>query len=280
MSAPPSGVSRGLAVLPADFDAVADEAWARMHGVPGFLKESEARFLALAAAATPADGTILEIGSFKGKSTVGLATVARRYGLGPVVAVDPHTAPSVTDPDLGGQTTSFDDFVRALREFDVAEEVEVHRTFSGELAKSWSRPLRLLWIDGDHTYTGAKSDFDLYRPFLQEGAVVAFHDALNHYDGPLRVFVDDVLRSDAFGPAGFVGSIAWAQYRPRDGGSEHFRRARRRLARRAARLVPLFGRPRPLRWWDLQRVRLWRALLPHGTVEPRAWARQLAPGRG
>jgi predicted O-methyltransferase YrrM len=272
------GAAPSPALLPPDFQAAADDAWARMRHVPGFLKESEARFLTLAAAATPADGTILEIGSFKGKSTVGLASVAKRYGLGPVVAVDPHTAPSVTDPDLGGQATSFDDFMRALREFEVADEVEVHRTYSGELAKGWGRPLRLLWIDGDHTYAGAKADFELYRPFLQDGGVVAFHDALNHYDGPLRVFVDDVLRSDAFGPAGFVGSIAWAQHRPRDGATERFRRRRRRLAARAARLVPLFAKPRPLAWWDLQRVRLWRALLPHGVVEPRAWARELAQG--
>jgi len=44
---------------------------------------------------------ILEIGSFKGKSTVGLASVAMRYGLGPVITVDPHSGPSVTDPMSG-----------------------------------------------------------------------------------------------------------------------------------------------------------------------------------
>src|SRR3989442_3453102 len=57
------------------------------------------RSLALIAAAAPGRGTILEIGSFKGKSTVGLASVSARYGLGKVVAVDPLTAPSSTDPD-------------------------------------------------------------------------------------------------------------------------------------------------------------------------------------
>ena len=73
-----------------------------MRAAAGFLTEREGRFLALAAAATPASGAILEIGSFKGKSTVGLAAIARRYQLDPVVTVDPHTAPSETDPDLAG----------------------------------------------------------------------------------------------------------------------------------------------------------------------------------
>src|SRR5438128_5112428 len=42
----------------------------------------------------------------KGKSTVGLASVSARYGLGKVVAVDPFTAPSSTDPDLRGAASS------------------------------------------------------------------------------------------------------------------------------------------------------------------------------
>jgi len=48
--------------------------------------------------AAPAQGVILEIGSFKGKSTVGLASIRNSaYDLGPVVAVDPHSEPAVTD---------------------------------------------------------------------------------------------------------------------------------------------------------------------------------------
>src|SRR5437870_4940941 len=143
--------------LPADFESAANEAWERVRAAPGFLTEREARFLALIAAAAPGRGTILEIGSFKGKSTVGLASVAARYGLGKVVAVDPFTAPSSTDPD----------------------QVEVHATFSKNLARGWSRPIRFLWIDGDHTYHGAKQDLDLFAPHLVDGGIVALHDVLH-----------------------------------------------------------------------------------------------------
>src|SRR5438309_2203134 len=135
-----------------DFSAAADEAWRLVSAAPGFLTEREARFLALAAACVPAQGVILEIGSFKGKSTVGLASVAARYRLGKVVAVDPHTAPSSTDPGLGGQASSFDDFRHTLTRAGLTDHVEVHRKFSHELATRWDRPIRLLWIDGDHTY--------------------------------------------------------------------------------------------------------------------------------
>src|SRR2546426_2564332 len=94
--------------LPADFSSASDEAWRLVSAAPGFLTEREARFLALAAACTPGRGVILEIGSFKGKSTVGLASIAARYQLGQVVAVDPHTPPARTDPGLRSPTAPFE----------------------------------------------------------------------------------------------------------------------------------------------------------------------------
>src|SRR4051812_14791689 len=112
-----------LVELPADYARVADDAWELVRAAPGFLTEREARMLILAAAATPAPGTILEIGSFKGKSTVGLAAVAQHYGLGMVVAVDPHTAPSKTDPSLEGQSSTWDDFRATLRNAQLEGQV-------------------------------------------------------------------------------------------------------------------------------------------------------------
>ena len=246
-----------------------------MRAAPGFLTEREARFLALAAACSPARGVILEIGSFKGKSTVGLASIAARYGLGPVVAVDPHSAPSVTDPELGGQQTSWDDFRATLRAAGVEAVVEAHRMVSRDLAPAWHRPIRFLWIDGDHTYRGAKEDIDLFRRHLADGAIVALHDVLHTFEGPVRVFVEELLASDQFGPAGLCGSIGWAQYRPRDGAQ--WRDARRGLARRAARLIPLVKKGRELRGFDKLRYKLSRALVPHQAPEPDAWIASIRP---
>jgi hypothetical protein len=255
--------------LPADFTRASDDAWAAIDAAPGFLTEREGRFLVMAAAGAPARGSILEIGSFKGKSTVGLASIARHYQLGTVVAVDPHTAPSETDPSLGGQSTTWEDFLATVRSAGLDSYVEPHRAFSRELGQTWDRPLRLLWIDGDHTYEGVCLDFDLFSPFLVEGAIIAFHDTLHEFDGPLRVFVEEVLSSDRFGPAGFSGSIGWAQFRPSDGG--RFRRDRQALARRCAPLVSLLkdGRnPRGVRklWFKVLRSRI-----PHQLPNAESW---------
>ena len=235
--------------------------------VPGFLGDNELRFLGALAALTPAIGAMVEIGSFKGKSTVMLASVAARFGLGRVVAIDPHAGLGYLGTQNEYLAPTYEEFLSALKTAGVEEHVEAHRAFSREVAMKWQRPIRLLWIDGDHTYRGCKEDFDLFSRSLAAGAVVALHDSLNTFEGPIRVFVEEVLRSDRFGPCGFVHSIAWGQFRPVDG--ERYREERRRLEKRAARLIPFVenGEPKGLRKiaYKLNRSRVPR-MLP-GTEE-------------
>jgi hypothetical protein len=245
-----------------------------VRAAPGFLTEREARFLALVAACSPAQGTILEIGSFKGKSTVGLASIAMRYEHEPIVTVDPHTAPSVTDPDVGPQGSSWDDFRASLRAAGVEGAVEAHRAYSRDLAQSWDRPIRFLWIDGDHTYRGAKEDIDLFRRHLASGAIVAMHDVLHSFEGPVRVFAEEVLASDDFGPAGLCGSIGWAQYRPADGA--RWSGQRRALQRRVARLIPFVREGREPTGFAKLRYKLWRGLVPHAAPDAAAWVRAVS----
>jgi MMP 1-O-methyltransferase len=263
-----------LLSAPADLHEAIDEAWARVRAAPGFLTEREGRFLALIAAAAPAQGTMLEIGSYKGKSTVGLASVAQRYGLGPVVAVDPHSAPAVTDYGHGTSQSSWDDFRATLRAAGVEGSVEAHRAYSRDLARDWKRPIRLLWIDGDHTYKGAREDIDLFGPHVVPNGIVAFHDVLHSFEGPVRVFAEVVLGSNDFGPAGLCGSIGWAQYRPADGTS--WKAARQRLKRKLERLIPFVRGGEDPKGLRKLRYKLWRGLVPHAAPDPAAWVRAVS----
>lgn len=264
-----------MTLLPTDLRTVTDAAWRAMDATPGHLTEREGRFLLLLEACAPARGATVEIGSFKGKSTVGLALVARHYGRGPVVTVDPHTSPSITDPNEPGES-SWEDFQASLSRAGVSDCVEAHRAYSRDLARGWSRPIRLLWIDGDHTYAGVREDLDLFRAHLVPGAIVALHDVLANFEGPIRVFARDILGSDDFGPAGLCGSIGWAQWLPGAGGARRFRRARRLLALRAAALIP-FLRPGGQQR-GLVRVcyNVCRAVVPHHPVPPERWVASVA----
>lgn len=226
----------------------------------------------MAAACTPGEGAVVEIGSFKGKSTVLLASIARHYRLGAVVAIDPHTFdnPELEEHRVSPGASSYRSFLYNLESAGVADFVEVHRKHSTQVASGWARPIRFLWIDANHTLAGAKGDFDCFMPHLVPGGVVAFHDALHLFEGPIRVFVEDVLRSDRFGVAGFVGSIAWAQFRPMDGAK--FRPQREALERRARRLLPYAQDVRRLSRLKRLRYKLVRSRVPHAAVTPERWA--------
>lgn len=264
-----------MITIPGDLHKVIDEAWEVTRAVPGYLLENEARFLGLLAACTPATGRIVEIGSFKGRSTVMLAKVAAHYGLGQVVAIDPHNfnlseKTEVSPEAMARPVSTKDDFLNSLRTAGVTQHVEFHHALSKDVSASWNEPIRLLWIDGDHTYRGAKDDFDGFAPHVTPGGVIALHDALNAFSGPIRVFVEEMLRSKQFGPAGFVHSIAWAQFRTADG--EKFREKRERLARRAARLIPFVKDDVELRGLRKKLYKLHRSRVPRKLPEVSGWA--------
>jgi predicted O-methyltransferase YrrM len=260
-------------ILPLDLESASESAWAKASQVPGYIGHREFKALGMLLLGAPRNGAAVEIGSFKGRSTVGLATLAARYQLGSIVSIDPHDAPCSTDPDLQGASSSFDDFRSALRSAGVEEQVEVHRALSQDVAHNWNRPIRFLWIDGDHTYKGAKLDFDAFHPHLIEGGIVAIHDTLHEFEGPLRVFVEEILASDKFGPSGLLHTISWAQYRPHDGAK--FAHQRNRLARRARKLIPLVQGGRRL---DRVSRILWKlgcATVPHRILSPAEFERVL-----
>jgi MMP 1-O-methyltransferase len=264
-----------LLTVPQDLKAVIEEAWEATKPVPGYLLENEAKFLGVLAAITPARGAIVEIGSYRGRSTVMLAKIAAHYGLGPVVAIDPHNSPILVNPDGSNRKSSYEDFLHSLREAGIDKSVEPHLAYSRDVSHHWTRPIRLLWIDGDHSYPGAKADFDGFFPHLAPNGVVALHDSLSNFEGPIRVFVEELLRSDKFGPAGFVHSISWSQYRPADGSK--YRQQREKLAKRAGKLIGLVEEGKQLRGLKKMRFKLTRSRVPRLPLTYEAWAKQLDP---
>ena len=84
---------------------------------------------------------------------------------------------------------------------------------------------------------------------------------------------EELLASDAFGPAGVCGSIGWAQHRPGDGAQ--WRAARLALGRRVRRLIP-FADGRELTGLRKLRYKLWRGLVPHAAPDAAAWVRAVS----
>ena len=58
---------------------------------------------------------------------------------------------------------------------------------SQEAVKQWDGPIRLLFIDGDHSYEGCRRDFELWSPFVVPGGIIAFHD-VGYFEGSTQFY--------------------------------------------------------------------------------------------
>jgi predicted O-methyltransferase YrrM len=76
-----------------------------------------------------------------------------------------------------------------------------------------STEIEVLFIDGDHSYEGARADFDRWSAFVRPGGHVLFHDAVdsdgygNTYPGVTRA-VAEVERTGGWERQPGAGSIA------------------------------------------------------------------------
>ncbi len=117
---------------------------------------------------------IVEIGSARGKSSCSMALACRRNGKGKVYAIDPHIKNPWSEPRTGGDNENF--LISRLRSYGLEPWCEIIRDTSANALKSWNRPIDLLFIDGDHSYEGVKSDFEGFLTWLTKDALVLFHD--------------------------------------------------------------------------------------------------------
>jgi hypothetical protein len=164
-----------------------------------------------------------------------------------------------------------------LAQAGVAGDVEFHRCTSQNLAANWDRPIRVLWIDGDHSAAAVRRDLEMYLPHVEKGGIVAFHDVLHWQPGPLQWFAEAVLVEASFGAAGLCGSIGWAQVGTAATGAEQRQKPRLRRRLRVLQRAMAFSRRWP--WLGRRCWKLLRLCTPHGAVRPERFARLAAAGR-
>jgi predicted O-methyltransferase YrrM len=179
--------------------------------VPGMILEEEGLFL-YNLAARCIKGTIVEIGSSRGRSTICLAKGSKSGGNMTVYAVDPHNGGNPTkDPtwrDISQEGTpnlkyyvnqgkSFPQFRQALLEHCVDDIVAPLVDYS-ELVykKGWTRPIELLFIDGEHRYNYVKMDVEMWGKHLISGGIILMHDS--SYPGVRRVINELIIPSSRF----------------------------------------------------------------------------------
>lgn len=154
------------------------------------------------------NGCIVEIGSWKGRSTIWLARGSQAGLNKAVYAIDPHIG-TPTHEQYGNEAT-LDEFVANIASAGVLETVTPYVTTSEEASKGWKEAVELLFIDGRHDYTSVLFDFLSWTPYLVPNGIVALHDTVG-YDGPHRVALEHLFASHKFAHVGICRKIAYAR---------------------------------------------------------------------
>ena len=151
-------------MTPASIDPAARQrAIESVEALPGWLLEGDAA--ALYELAHDANGPILEVGTYRGKSTTLMATALRDAGRdGPVVSLDVDVA------GLG-------EAAQHLSRHDLADRVVLVRGTAEALLRSHGGfTPAFVFLDGDHSRRGVARDLRALRDRVPAGAPILLHD--------------------------------------------------------------------------------------------------------
>lgn len=149
----------------------------KYKNIQGWLTPFEAFGLRLVATQLNENANILEIGSWKGKSTYCIAHGLRS---GVITCIDPFNADgeiqskSTYDTERGEEDLLLQ-FKKNLVLFDQKVKITPFKGYSSEFVGKVT-DVDFLFIDGDHSKEGCLFDFENFEKLIKPGGYLAFHD--------------------------------------------------------------------------------------------------------
>lgn len=186
----------------------------------GFMPDAEGLALYECARTVAADGPLLEIGSYCGKSSVYLGAAARETDR-LVYSIDHHRGSEehqpgegYSDPDLydvdADAVDSLPCFRRTLGVTGLEDVVVAIVGRSERIAAYWRTPLALVFIDGGHSAAAVHADFDGWSPKIVHDGLLVIHDVFEDpREGgrpPFEIY-ERALSSGEFEEVGGTGSL-------------------------------------------------------------------------
>ncbi|MBS3731329.1 MAG: class I SAM-dependent methyltransferase [Desulfobacterales bacterium] len=152
----------------------------------GFLDPEEGGRLYELALSASRRGPCLEIGSYCGKSSLYLGSGCRKNS-GILFSIDHHRGSEDQQPGEGyfdpdaydpkaGRVDTFPLFRDTLVRAELEQTVVPIVSTSEAVARMWSIPLGLVFIDGGHTDEAAFTDYNAWATHVMPGGYLAIHD--------------------------------------------------------------------------------------------------------
>jgi predicted O-methyltransferase YrrM len=176
---------------------------------------------ALEAGAAVPGAPFLEVGSYCGRSTVWLGAAARQRST-VLFALDHHRGseenqagwewhdPTLVDPASGLMDT-LPVFRRTIADAGLEDVVVAVVGRSRTVARHWTTPLALVFIDGGHGVAPARADYAGWTPHVAPGGLLAIHDVFpDPADGgrpPYEEIYLPALASGGFEEISATGSL-------------------------------------------------------------------------
>jgi predicted O-methyltransferase YrrM len=177
--------------------------------VDGWLTSDQGRRLHHAAARCHATARIVEIGSFRGRSTIVLAASAPA-GV-EIVAIDPHAGNDRGPGEIDGYATEAasdrDAFRVNLQRAGVADRVRHVPLFSDAAHAEVADPIDVLYIDGAHRYVPARADIRSWGNRVADGGTLLIHDSFSSV-GVTMAIVRELVPGRRFRYVGRSRSLA------------------------------------------------------------------------
>ena len=188
--------------LDEEFDLV----YPMINTVEGFLKSpKQERWFFGAAKAAPKNAVIVEIGSFKGRSTVsfGFGCVGTQKH---IYAIDLFEGDGADYGQGDFQKVFHDNVIRC----ELSNYITSIKKHSIQVAATWDKPIDILFIDGSHEYQDVKADFEAFYPYVKKNGTIAFHDIKGKWDGVIR-FWAEVIEAGYLKEIGQVSSLGFGK---------------------------------------------------------------------
>jgi MMP 1-O-methyltransferase len=152
----------------------------------GFMDDEEAARLYELAREAARIGPCLEIGSYCGRSAAYLGLGCREAN-GVLFSIDHHEGSEEQQPGQAyfdselldpatGRIDTLPVFRKTMRELRLEETVVPIVSRSAVVARFWTTPLGLIFIDGGHTFEAAFTDYNAWVSHLLPGGYLAVHD--------------------------------------------------------------------------------------------------------